>query len=291
MTEHNGEHVRPAVQPAPPSRPTDWDQRASAYQRHLNTAADALVAAIRSNVTDGAETISHLLATAAANLGGMHTLTAARPGSWEADYVDRFLASTVGSDGDYLLSFRTAPIEIVECVEAAMVDLDIDWLYDDSCALIDQAEDDAVLENETFADEANERVAQAESLIYQLRDHDYTSYQDAFERQVRAAANELRQTRHLPESVPVHVRWVDWSERDQTTGAPEAWGTEEFGLWETARQQTPPPGFAEPLADIPGPHTPGEILRATGRMPHQRIAELAHYNRTDDGSAEAGESS
>jgi hypothetical protein len=57
----------------------------------------------------------------------------------------------------------------------------------------------------------------------------------------------------------------------------DAWGTVESELWEAARQQTPPPGFTEPLADIQGPRTPGEILRDTGRMPHQRIPELAHY--------------
>ncbi len=267
------------------SRPAEQDQAVAGtrraavavYEEQLRAAADALAAAIRTGVTDGGETISHLLATAAANLGGMHVLTAARPGSWEADYVDRFLASTVGEDGAYLLQYRTAPIEIVECAETAMGDLDIDWLYDDSFALIDRAEADAIPDGGIWSDEADERLARAEDLIDQLRESDYASYRAAFETQARAAANELRRTRYLPDAVPVRVRWVGRCERDQATSARDTWGTVEFELWETARAQTPPPGFTEPLSDIPGPRTPGEILCATGRMPHQRVPELAHY--------------
>jgi hypothetical protein len=277
MTEPKREHTSPPVQPAEPSRPADWDQRVANYDRQFKLAADALVAAIRAKVTDGAETISQLLATAAADQGGMHMLTAARPGSWEADYVDRFLASTVGPDGDYLLEYRTASIEVVECVEAAMVDLAIDWLYDESRDLIEVAEDDAIPENGN--DEAAERVARAEDLIDQLRDRDYASYREAFEQRVRAAADELRRARHLPAAVQVFVRWVEWADRGQATDAQEAWGTVEYELWETARLQTPPPGFTEPLADITGPRTPADILRTTGRMPHQRIPELAHYSQ------------
>jgi hypothetical protein len=117
----------------------------------------------------------------------------------------------------------------------------------------------------------------AGELISELRDRDYAIYMQAFEAQIRAAADELRRTRGLPESVPVRVRWVEWADRDQTTSAQDAWGTVEYELWETARLRTPPPGFTESLADIPGPRTPGEALQATGRMPHQRIPELARY--------------
>ncbi len=247
------------------------------YERQLRVAAGALAAAVRGGVTDGAETISHLLATVAANLGGMHTLTAARPGSWEAHYVDQFLASTVGADGESLLGYRTAPIEVVECVDAVMADLDIGWLYDDSHELIDAAEDDACGDDDALAAAAGERIAQAEELLHRLQDRDYAAYQEAFERRVRAAGDDLRRTRHLPESIAVRVRWVEWADRDQATGAQQAWGTVECELWETAREQTPPPGFTESLAELRGPRTPGEILRDAGRLPHQRIPELAHY--------------
>lgn len=269
------------------------------YERQLRVAAGALAAAIRGGFTDGGETISHLLATVAANLGGMHTLTAARPGSWEAHYVDRFLASTVGPDGEWLLAYRTAPIEVVECVDAVMADLDIAWLYDESYDLVDAAEYDAADSDEAPADAARQRVARAEELLHRLQDRDYAAYKAAFEQRVRCAGDELRRTRQLPESIEVRVRWVEWADRAQATGAQQAqgaWGTVECELWEAAREQTPPPGFTEPLAEIHGPRTPGEILRETGRMPHQRIPELAHYteplsNSTGAPSGEpAGES-
>jgi hypothetical protein len=271
-----------------PDTPVDDDGRAGVeaarvaarelYEAQLRAAADALVAAIRAGVIDGAETISHLLAMAAANLGGMHALTAARSGSWEADYVDRFLASTVGPGGEWLLQFRTAPIEVVECVEASMGELDIDWLYDDSYEVIDQAEANACDgDDDQLADAACERLARAEELVNTLRDRDYAAYRQAFEARVQAAADELRRTRGLPESVPVRVRWVEWSDRDQATSGQDRLGTVEFELWEAARLRTPPPGFTEPLSDIAGPRTPGEVLQATGRMPHQRIRELARY--------------
>jgi hypothetical protein len=247
------------------------------YEVHLRAAADALVSAIRVGVSDGAETFSLLLATAAANLGGMHALTALRPGSWKAHHVDQFLASTVGVDGEWLLRYRTAPIEIVECVEDTLVDLDIEWLYDESLDLIDQAEPDVYGEDAQLVEAAGERYARAEELISELRDRDFAAYREAFEARVQAAAGELRRTRHLPESVPVRVRWVDWTERGQVTRAQDAWGSVESEVWETARLQTPPPGFSEPLVDVHGPESPGDVLRRTGRMPHHRIPELARY--------------
>jgi hypothetical protein len=260
------------------ARQASIDAAREVYETQLRAAAAALVAAIRAGVTDGAETISHLLATAAANLGGMHTLTAVRPGSWEADYVDRFLASTVGPGAEWLLQYRTAPIEIVECLDASMGELGIDWVYDDSYEVIDQAEADTCGGDDAqLADAASERLARAEELINELRGLDYAAYRRAFESKVQAAVDELRRTRGLPESVPVRVRWVEWSDRGQATGAQDAWGTVEGELWETAWLRTPPPGFTEPLADIPGPRTLGEVLQATGRMPHQRIPELAGY--------------
>jgi hypothetical protein len=265
------------------NRPIEQDRAAldaarEGYETHLRAAADALVAAIRTGVTDGAETVSHLLAIAAADLGGMHALTAARSGSWEADFVDRFLASTVGVDGEWLLRYRTAPIEVIECLEATKGELDIDRLYDDSYDLIDQADADACNSDDAeLVDAAFERLVRAGELIDELRDRDYAAYRQGFEAQLQAAADELRRTRYLPESLPVRMRWVDWNDRNQATGAQDEWGTTEFELWATARLRTPPPGFSEPLDDIPGPRTPGEILQATGRMLHQRTPELARY--------------
>ena len=56
------------------------EARVSEYRRQVIAAAKALAAAIRTEVADGGEVVSHLLATVAANLGGMHKLTEKRPG-------------------------------------------------------------------------------------------------------------------------------------------------------------------------------------------------------------------
>lgn len=238
------------------------------YQRHFTAAADALQAAIETRVTDGGETITHLLATVAANLGGLRTLTQARPGSWEAHHIDETLTSTVGADGEYLLEYRTHPIEIVECVELALSDAGVEYLYDDSIALIDAAEGDT-------GDATAERVERAEQLIEQLRQSDYTAYQVEYERHVHAAAEELVLTRHLPPSVPVGVRWVSWEQREWTTGWRAPWGTVELELNDSARQAARLPGFAPDME--PSGIDPAERLSAAGRLPHQRIPELAHY--------------
>lgn len=250
----------------------DRDERVAEYNSQFAVAADSLLAAIQTRVTDGAETVSHLLATVAANLGGVDQITAGRPGSWEADHVQQFLSSTVGPDGEYLLQFRTRPIEVVECVELAMVDLDIDFLYDESLALVEDAETEAADEGD---DAAWDRLDHAGLLIDQLRTSDYATYRDAFEVNIREATRALTETRHLPIDVPVSVRWVDWKDHEETTGSQDIWGTIEYELWESARAKTPPPGFAELLHTIP--ISPADHLRTAGRMPHQRIPEIADY--------------
>ncbi|MEQ4207920.1 hypothetical protein [Actinopolymorpha sp. B9G3] len=249
------------------------------YTHYFATAATALAAAIRTEATDGAEIVSHLLATVAANLGGMHTITRKRPGSWEADYVNRFLASTVGPDSDYLLTYRTDPIEVVECVPVTLEDLGIDHVYDDAFLVIEQAEeatlgadpDDAAL------DASAERVDRADALIEQLRLADEAAYQAAFKQQVQAAAQKLVSDEHLPATVPIKVRFVTSAAAANSTGAGEDWCSVEYRLWETARTNTPPPGFDRPLAQLGPDDFTVEAMRQARRLPLQRIANLAHY--------------
>jgi hypothetical protein len=257
-----------------PDQP-DAEQRRAEYQRLFTAAADALPAAIRTGVTDGGETVTHLLAVVAANLGGIDALTAARPGSWEAHHVDQILAATVGAEGEYLLEYRTAPIEVVECLDLVEVDAGLPDVYDDSLALIEEYETSATVDDPT--DEAAlDRVDAASELLKKLHRADLDQYAREFERHVHAAAADLVSTRHLPPDVPVTVRWVDWQHSDQTTGEQQAWGTLEHQLWEAAHTRTPPPGFAEPFD--PSVRHPVAELRAAGRLPHQRIPELARYH-------------
>jgi hypothetical protein len=78
----------------------------SAEQDDFQVAVTAVTRAIRAinndqRGGDGAEFITHLIATVAANLGS----AAGRPGSWEAAGVGDLLRSTVGYDDEYLLGF------------------------------------------------------------------------------------------------------------------------------------------------------------------------------------------
>ena len=250
----------------------DRGERVAEYRRQFGIAADSLLAAIRTQVTDGGETVSHLLATVAANLGGLDQITARRSGSWEANHVQEFLSSTVGSAGEFLLQSRTRPIEVVECVELAMVKLGVEFLYDESLALIEASEAMAVDEGD---DTAWDRLDHAERLIDRLRTSDCAAYRDAFESNIREAAQALTESRYLPVDVPVSVRWVDWRDHGQTTGSQGGWGTIEYELWESARVKTPPPGFTEPRNTLTA--DPADHLRAAGLMPHERIPELAGY--------------
>ena len=47
-----------------------------------------------------------IVARAAADLGSTEALTSGRPGSWEADLVERLVKGTVGWSDDYLTDYR-----------------------------------------------------------------------------------------------------------------------------------------------------------------------------------------
>ncbi len=64
-------------------------------------AAQAVLEAARSEHDFGGW-LAHMLAAAAAELGSTDALTAGRPGSWEADLVQRLVKGTVGWDDEYL---------------------------------------------------------------------------------------------------------------------------------------------------------------------------------------------
>ncbi|ETZ55286.1 transcriptional regulator [Mycobacterium avium] len=68
---------------------------------------------------DWAEFVTLALAGAAANAGGIETILAGRPGSWEAERVRQTLQSTVLDDQD-LMRHRTDPITVDLWVEAVL---------------------------------------------------------------------------------------------------------------------------------------------------------------------------
>lgn len=77
----------------------------------------------RSEPDDWAEFVSQALAGAAANVGGVETALAGRPGSWEADFARQMLTGTVGHAGEYLWEHRTEPVRITLYVDEILVDV------------------------------------------------------------------------------------------------------------------------------------------------------------------------
>jgi hypothetical protein len=69
-------------------------------------AGQAVLEAAR-NEHDFGGWLAHVLAAAAAELGSTDALTAGRPGSWEAEFVQRLVKGTVGWDDEYLADHKT----------------------------------------------------------------------------------------------------------------------------------------------------------------------------------------
>lgn len=86
---------------------------------------------------DWAEFVCAALAGAAANAGGIATVLAGRPGSWEAAVIRDALVATVGDDEHDLWRHRTEPLHVVIRPADILDDLDSDWLRDED---LDDAE-------------------------------------------------------------------------------------------------------------------------------------------------------
>lgn len=72
------------------------------YTNHAHTA----ILAAAHDQQDFGGWLAGVLATVAAELGSSSALTAKRPGSWEADLVQRLVKGTVGWDDDYLNGYK-----------------------------------------------------------------------------------------------------------------------------------------------------------------------------------------
>src|SRR6266545_2832384 len=90
---------------------------------------------------DFAEFVTHAVAGAAANLGGIEHVLAGRPGSWEADKVRDMLHSTVGYDEQYLDEYRTEPVVVRVHVDDILNELGLWKLYDEAHDELDRRHD------------------------------------------------------------------------------------------------------------------------------------------------------
>jgi hypothetical protein len=210
---------------------------------------------------DFAEFVTHAVAGAAANLGGIEEVLAGRPGSWEADYVRQMLHSMVGYDEDYLLEHRTEPLTITVAVDNLLNDLGVWQLYDEAESELQRREEAigyptvtgvpgtpefaaalAHVPNPTAEQEqAQEEIDRLRGQLDARRQRDWAAYGQAFQANALRVAGELFP--NLPVEVEVHLDWV----RDEAVVEPASGAA--FQVWERARKLTPLPGAGIPLSD------------------------------------------
>ncbi|GAA0948644.1 hypothetical protein GCM10009554_46470 [Kribbella koreensis] len=226
---------------------------------------------------DGAEFVTHVLATVAANLGSSYAVIQARSGSWEADVVGRMLSSTVGCDDEFLMTYRTEPVEIIASSTYELDELSIYETYEASLAHIRQTlfGDRWTPARDQLTDDELEQIEDVEIALIDLEDSDAAEYEQRFAATVAARWEQLRTEDPLgyPTELSVTVHFVTASD---TRGRTDGWGSDLASrLYQHARENTLLPG-SDTLPDW----SPGfvDTLLVDGHWPHLRIPELAHYS-------------
>jgi hypothetical protein len=252
----------------------------------------AVTAANAGHGPDGAEFIAHVLATVAANLGSAIALTAARPGSWEAAGVQDLVHKTVGWNDEYLMTFRTAPIEVVVNTENELDDLGLFMTYEASADHIGRhlfgdryapslvtmpGQGEGIVRRGQLSVEELEQLEPIDELLWDLQHRDYAEYRQRFAQALHAEVARIRATdpAALPDHVEVTVRFIDHTgNSDELT---DLWGPGlESTLYRHARETTRLPGSND-TPDWSGYQQFAAQLLAAGHWPHLRIPELAHY--------------
>jgi len=242
---------------------------------------------------DFAEFVTHAVAGAAANLGGIEHALAARPGSWEADKVRDMLHCTVGYDEDYLDEHRTEPVVVRVHVDDILNELGVWKLYDEAHDELDRRHDTiaiptaagvpgdptfeaalAALEPATAEQEAaSDVVEELRERLDAQQGHESADYGEAFKANIHRAATELFPGLRVPVEVIVELDWqndIGLSDTELERGGPT------WRLWETARLNTPLPGTGIPLRDYPLTLGVAQVERDAGRDP---LARLENHTR------------
>lgn len=125
---------------------------------------------------DFAGTLSRILASVAANVGGIETLLQGRPESWEADYVRQLLRSTVGENEESLLQYRTEPLQLSLDVEEVFERFGITELYREAVEELSTLEADAdeTMFQETATQQEKARLDALRNEAAQLTEADTT---------------------------------------------------------------------------------------------------------------------
>ncbi|MFS0700277.1 hypothetical protein AB6N24_09925 [Cellulomonas sp. 179-A 4D5 NHS] len=193
---------------------------------------------------DFAGVLVGVLTSVAANVGGVESLLAGRPGSWEAAGVRELLAGAAADDAD-LWRHRTEPVRVLLDVWGTFGDFGVTALfYAEQNAAAERLDADGLSEAE--ASEA-ERVYDA---FEDLLAHDATAYAAAFRATVHEVAAEMGVT------APVEVVELDFS-----GPAPE---TDALGdaLATAATLRTPLPATGQAPDWTDG--TPADAIRRAG---------------------------
>lgn len=123
---------------------------------------------------DFADIAAQVLTAVAANVGGIETLLAGRPGSWEADLVRQLVDGTAGYDGN-LVRWRTEPVRLPLDTYDTLADFGIAGMYEQE---LNQA---AAPTNDLSLTEAEHDAAQDLcDAINDLWDQDQAAYAEAY---------------------------------------------------------------------------------------------------------------
>ncbi|TCN36849.1 hypothetical protein EV644_11213 [Kribbella orskensis] len=193
------------------------------------------------------------------------------------------LRSTVGYDDEYLLTYRTEPVEIVVNSVYELDDLGMFETYEASTNHIGQ-----VLFGHRWTPSRDkltldqlEQIEDVEELLAELEHRDRAEYQQRFTATVHARFEQLRtdEPQRYPEHLTVTVRFADEdasypiSNDDLTDG----WGSDLGSLlYQHARETTPLPG-TDTAPDWMAGQRHADTVLAAGHWPHLRIPTLAHY--------------
>jgi hypothetical protein len=193
---------------------------------------------------DFADITAQVLTAVAANLGGVETLLAGRPGSWEADLVRQLVNGTAGYRPDDLLSWRTEPVRLEFDADDVFYDFGISDLYE-------QERERAV--ERTFDDLPDEQLTAAEALaasIERLWEQDQAAYAQAY------LATAQRYLTERGATCGVELVAVP------RTGDPTKWDELAEQVHDYAREHTPLPMTGSTPDVTEG--TPADALRRAG---------------------------
>ncbi|CAB4896983.1 MAG: hypothetical protein F2825_00390 [Actinobacteria bacterium] len=237
---------------------------------------------------DWAEFVTHALAGAAANIGGIEAILAGRPGSWEADGVRNLLTSTVGHDKENLLEHRREALVVEVDIDELLTDMGAWEPYDEASRELARRYDaigiatvtgdpgDPLVEEglrrlEPATEEQDRQadsIAELEERLEEQRLQDWASYGRALQAAVEAEAGRLAGL-----AVPVIVRVQQEASRAADERTCATWGlidqllTVAVQVTELPGGGRPPlsrlevtghaSGAAQPPADSAGPSAPG----------------------------------